>query len=302
MIKRVYFSILTRLVLVFSVLSVPIPLKASGSDGSPFALPEVAGWKQSGEIQSYKPENLFDYIDGAADLYLGYDFQELKVAEYQNERKASVIVEVYRHKTPTQAFGIYSQERFSNANFLDIGAQGYSEKDILNFVTGNYYVKMNSFKTGPGEQEILLNFARRVIGSLGEKGSLPSLLSSFPEEGKKKNSEKFIALKFLGYPFLHSAFTADYELSGRKFKLFVIEGAEGNDCRDMMQKYLKETGSPEANVTEGRFTIADRHHGEMELHWKGRYIWGALNLKDTSLRSKYLNLFEEAITRSQQKK
>jgi hypothetical protein len=261
----------------------------------------VIGWKQSGEIQTFVPRTLFEYINGAADLYLSYDFQELKVAEYQNDKKASVTVEVYRHKTPTQAFGIYSQERLANANFIDVGSQGYIENNVLNFLTGSYYVKISSYKTGAEDQEILLTFAKKVLQNLGERGSLPSILSSFPEEGKKKNSEKFINQNFLGYSFLHSAFTTDYELSGMKFKLFVIEGEGGNDCRDMVQKYLQQTGSPRKDVVEGRYTISDPYHGEIDLQWQRAYIWGILNLNNPDLRSKYLKLFEEGITRSKKK-
>jgi hypothetical protein len=274
------------------VLGIIIFLWAPGVKAQGFKFPEVTGWKQSGEIQTFSPKTLFEYINGDADLYLMYDLQELKVTEYLNEKKASVIVDVYRHKTPTYAFGIYSQERLSNANIIDIGAQGYIEKNVLNFVSGPYYVKLNSYNTGAGDEEILLNFAKKVSENLGEKGRLPSILSSFPQEGKKNNSEKFISINFLGYAFLHSAFTADYELSGKKFKLFVIEGADGNDCREMIQKYLQQTRSPEKNVTESRYAIADPYHGEIELHWKGKYIWGILNVSDTSLRSKYLKLFE----------
>ena len=32
---------------------------------------------------------------------------------------------------------------------------------------------------------------------------------------------------------------------GTKFKLFVIEGGGGNDCKDMIQKYLQQTGNPD---------------------------------------------------------
>jgi hypothetical protein len=261
----------------------------------------VTGWKQSGDIQTFSPKNLFEYINGAADLYLSYDFQELQVAEYQNEKKASVTIEVYRHKTPIYAFGIYSQERLSDANFLDIGAQGYSETDILNFVSGNYYVKMSSFKTGPEDQEVLSTFARKVVENLGEKGSLPSILSAFPKEGKRENSEKFVSIKFLGYSFLYTAFTADYDLSGKKFKLFIIEGVDQKECRAMIEKYLQQTGKPKKDIIEGRYTIADPYHGEMELHWQGRYIWGILNLNDPPLRSTYLRLFGEELKKSQQK-
>ena len=293
--KRIYLSISTFFVLIFLTSGIVTPLWASSLEGKPFVFPEMTGWKQSGEIQTFQPENLFDYIDGAADLYLSYDFQELKVVEYQNQKKASVIVEVYRHKTPTLAFGIYSQERLSDANFLDIGAQGYSEKDILNFVAGNSYIKMNSFKTGPDDREILLTFAKKVVENFGEKETLPSILSSFPGEGEKKNSEQFIAKKFLGYAFLHSAFTADYELPGKKFKLFVMEGADQKECRGMIEKYLQQTGRPEKHIIEGRYTIADPYHGEIDLQWKGKYIWGILNVDDLILRSKYLKLFEEGL-------
>jgi hypothetical protein len=277
------------------ILEIITFLLVSRIEAKDFKFPELPGWKQSGEIQTFSPKDLFEYINGAADLYLSYDFQELKVAEYQNEKKASVTIEVYRHKTPIHAFGIYSQERLSNANFLDIGAQGYSETDALNFVSRNYYVKMSSFKTGPEDQEVLPTLAKKVAENLGEKGSLPSILSAFPKEGKRENSEKFVSIKFLGYSFLYSAFTADYDLSGKKFKLFIIQSADQKECRAMIEKYLQQTGKPEKNIVEGRYTIADPYHGEIDLYWKGRNIGGILNLNDASLRSKYLKLLREGL-------
>jgi len=271
------------------------PLRSFGSNRGTFVFPDVGGWRQMGEIQTFTPKTLYEYINGAADLYLMYDFQELKVAEYQNGEKVSVTVDVYRHKTPIHAFGIYSQERLPDSNLVDIGAQGYVETNVLNFVAGPYYVKINSFNTGPDDREILIAFAKKVSETLGERGALPSILSSFPEEGKKKNSEKFIAIKFLGYAFLHSAFTADYELSGTKFKLFLIEGVEGNDCKEMIQKYLQQTGSPAKDVVEGRYVLSDPYNGEIDLRWKGRNMWGIVSLNDPDLRSRYLKLFEEGL-------
>ena len=108
-----------------------------------FKFPSVTGWKQVGEIQSFDPNTLYEYINGGADLYLAYDFQELKVAEYQNDKKAAVTVEVYRHRTPTQAFGIYSQERFPGANFIDVGIQGYLEKQVAEFSVWEYLRENN---------------------------------------------------------------------------------------------------------------------------------------------------------------
>jgi hypothetical protein len=288
------FLLFSLLLIGCALVNAP-SLWASGGEGGAYSFPEMAGWKQSGETQIYSRANLYDYIDGAADLYLKYDFQELKVVDYENDRKASVTIEVYRHKTPVLAFGIYSSERLGNADYQDIGAQGYSEKGVLNFLAGDCYVKMSGVDLGPDEREVLLAFANKLVGNLGGKGPLPSVLSSFPREGEKKNSEKFIAREFLGYSFFHSAFTADYELSGKKFKLFVIEGMDQNDCRNMLQAYLKQTGNLQSKVEEGRYQLKDPYHGGMDFYWKGNYIWGALDLADETLRSKVLKLFAEGL-------
>jgi len=297
--KKVSLAIFVFFIFINLFVGTTPYLVASDVGDQSFTFPKIIGWKPSGEIQTFLPKTLYEYINGAADLYLTYDFQELKVAEYVNEKKSSVMVDVYRHQTPTHAFGIYSQERLSNADFIDIGVQGYYEKNLLNFFSGPYYVKINSFNTGLEDKEILLTFAKKVAENLGEKGTFPSLLISFPSEGKVKNSEKFIAKKFLGYAFLQSAFTADYELPDKKFKLFVIQGNEQKECRDMLQKYLEQTGKIEKSVAEGRQLISDPHHGEIELHWKGEHIWGILDLKEPTLRSHYLKLFEGSLRKSE---
>jgi hypothetical protein len=122
-------------------------------------------------------------------------------------------------------------------------------------------------------------------------------LTAFPKEGKVTNSEKFISKKFLGYSFLHLAFTTDYELAGKKFKLFIIETGDPEECQNMIQTYLEQPGKPQTKVAEGRHTILDPHHGEIDLYWRGANIWGILNLNDLALRSKHLRLLEEGLQR-----
>ena len=284
-------TVMRILCLVLGILLLPVSSPAAQD----LSFPNIPGWNSSGDVQTFSPKTLYEYINGAADLYLASDFEELKVAEYANEKKASVVVEAYRHRTPRDAFGIYSQERLPDADFLGIGAQGYVDKNILNFVCGSYYVKINSFNTGAEDREVLQAIAKKMEESLGEKGGLPSLLSAFPPEGKKGNSEKYITRNFLGYTFFNSAYTADYELAGKTFKLFLIEAADKNECKSIIQKYLRQVKNPEREVSEGRYTVSDPHHGVIDLFWKGAYIWGAVDLADTDLRSKILKAFEENI-------
>ena len=291
--KNFGFAKMSIILLAFYLMpGVRTPSGDAWAEGKAFVFPEASGWKQAEKPQVFSPETLYEYINGAADLYLKYDFQDLQVAEYRNEKKAAVTVEIYRHRSPRHAFGIYSQERLANANFLNIGAQGYSESMVLNFIRGPYYVKISSYNTGADDREILLAFARKVVQKLEGLTSLPAILSSFPGEGKKKNSEKFIARDFLGYSFFHSGFTAEYELSGKKFQIFVIEGKNQNDCRDMMEKYQKQAENLGKKSGEGLYRFKDPYHGEVDLYWQGKQIWGVMNLDEPNLRSQYLKHFE----------
>ena len=266
---------------------------AATGEEKTLVFPEMGGWKQDGKPQVFSPRTLYEYINGAADLYLTYEFQDLNVGEYKGEGKAAVTVEVYRHGNPTQAFGIYSQERLANARFLDIGAQGYQEPNVLNFIAGPYYVKVNGYSTGTEDERIMLAFGRKMEEILGGKSSLPKILSSFPREGMKKNSEKFVSKNFLGYSYLHSGYTADYEIGDKKFKIFVVEGKDAGDCRGMMESYLKQTGNEGKAVSEGPYRLKDRYHGDIDLFWKGRLIWGILDLNDPELQSKFLKAIED---------
>jgi hypothetical protein len=265
----------------------------AAADAKPFAFPAVDGWAPVGAPQVFSPDTLYDYINGGSDLYLKYDFEELQVLEYR-KGKMSVLAEVYRHRNADDAFGIYSQERVPSAAFLALGAQGYYEAAVCNFIQGGYYVKLSSDGTGSEDREILMAFARRMSQDLPTQTALPAVLSVFPAEGKKPSSEKFIAKDFLGYAFLHAGFIADYERSGQKYQLFVIAGDSPADTRAMLGEYLKQI-KQEADLAEGAYQIKDPYHGEMAFLWKGKYIWGTLKLTDPGLRSAYLKQFESIV-------
>ncbi len=192
------------------------PSYAQGAQEKIFDFPDIAGWKKVSPILVFTPQNLYDYIDGAADLYLSYDFQKLWVAEYKGEKKASITVEIYCHRNPILAFGIYSQEKLKDAQIIEIGTHGYMEPFTLNFWMGPYYVKINAYEIGQHGEKTLLFFGKQIEATLGEKSSLPDILSLFPAQGKKAHSAAFIYKNFLGYAFFHSAFMVDYEFSGKK--------------------------------------------------------------------------------------
>ena len=124
--RQLLFTALTAGMVIYSC---GLWIKPSLPEGAPFV--KVDGWGSPRNIEQYTRENVFNYINGASEFYLSYGFQELWVAEYTGPDGSSLMVEVYRHATPVDAFGIYTQERSSFAEFVEVGIQGYCEPPML---------------------------------------------------------------------------------------------------------------------------------------------------------------------------
>ena len=111
-------------------------------------LPQIAGWTINETVEVFDPTNLYERINGAAPGYFLFDFKELTAFEYNqngtDENLPYITVQVYRHATNDDVFGIYASERPSETDFIAVGAEGYQEGSMLNFFVDRLYVKIES--------------------------------------------------------------------------------------------------------------------------------------------------------------
>ncbi len=256
--------------------------------------PDIQNLPKYGEPLVYSPDSLYEYINGAAEIYLQYDFRELVAQEYENADGAFATIEIYHHGSALNAFGIYSQELpFEESNFLNIGAQGYYENSILNFFKGPYYVKLNSYGLDEKEHTILTALATEVAGKLEGTTELPKELAYFPASGKVPHSEQYLAQDVLGYAFLHTAFVTKYVINEQEFQLFLITGDSPQACATMLKDYAAEVGADPASIVEGAIMFDDAYHGTVELRWQGRYVWGVKGLEEPQDRTNVLDQMEK---------
>jgi hypothetical protein len=62
------------------------PKSAPGRPSEASSLfPKIGGWRLSDGPTTYSPETLFEYIDGGAESFLQFDFQELASATYVSD-------------------------------------------------------------------------------------------------------------------------------------------------------------------------------------------------------------------------
>ena len=74
-------------------------------------LPKTIGvWTRSDSTRMIDSSNIFDYMNGAGELYLAYGFDHLEVYEYKADQQDSILVEVYVMNTSDDAFGLLSQD------------------------------------------------------------------------------------------------------------------------------------------------------------------------------------------------
>jgi hypothetical protein len=237
--------------------------------------PTIKGWKRSDSIKVFTPDNLYRFIDGAADAYLMQDFERLTVEIY-TRRFSSIKVEIYKHRTEQHAYGIYSQERTSSVDYLPIGIEAYYSETILNFVIGTMYVKLTSFDLTDNEKDILRSIARAVAKKIGGRTTPPRMFTCFPEKGLVPHSNRFIGKDFLGYPFFRSAYTADYQIDSVSFELFVIDLHDSTECRAVWKEYLKSIKLDLNIPPSGTITVHDPYQGIMTFSIRGNILCGII--------------------------
>ncbi len=234
-------------------------------------MPELQGFKKITSYPVYGPENLWDFINGAADTYLAYGFIDLHIAEYK-KGKDVIKLEIYHHSDNTMAFGIYSTERSPTFTFLNIGAQGYTTDGTINFFKGDYYVKIRTFSKKEKTLKSLELLATRVADMLEGDSSMPQALSQFPADGKKLNEETYINESVLGHNFLNKAFKAVYEVGSDNFAIFIMQKSSVQEAKATVDTYLKAVGMEEAGMSSGRYLLSDGYNGSIFLGWNDNRI------------------------------
>jgi hypothetical protein len=244
-------ALLLALALFAAEAQAPCPARAEESlaallppDG---ALP---GWKKAKPAALYGPDNLWDWIDGAAVLYLDYGFQSLATADYKTaDASSAATVEVYRMESPLNGFAIYAAERSPTDDFIRVGVEGYLAENVLNFWKGPYYVKVTSYKTKEDPKGVLTKLAAIVADRIPGQYAEPETFRFFPARDKLPKSERYIPKNFLGLTFFKSGYRVDYKGEQGAYQLFLVPNASPAEAEEAFANYRKHLESQGASVT-----------------------------------------------------
>lgn len=157
------------------------------------SVPEAIGsWVRQNDPVRYDRETIFDYINGAGEVYRSYAFDHVLVERYQVPEGRGVTVEVFDMGTEEDAFGVFSYAREDEAE--GIGA-GYERKgSVLCFWQDRFYVCVRAEQRGPDPGPDLEEVARGISETLPPPGPRPALLEALPSDGRVAFSDRFFHL------------------------------------------------------------------------------------------------------------
>lgn len=163
-----------------------MPLPGYASDFFPIA---VQGWTLSATIDNYTPENLYQYIDGASELYISYGFTRLISRKYEKPGQPEIVADFFDMGNSANAFGIFahSQEKPEK----EIGQDSEYLDGLLRFWKGRFYVSLLCSPETPDSRAAVMALGRQIAERLPPAENRPMILSLLPESGLLASSIRF---------------------------------------------------------------------------------------------------------------
>ena len=232
-----------------------------------------------GPASFYGPDNLYQYMDGAADIFVLYGVRQVLHLDAR-AKNADISVDVFDMGSAEAAFGMYAAERSPEFRFMTIGTEGYKYEGMLNFLQGRYYVKLLGF--GDGADALLEDVAAELSTRIGARPGLPALFNKLPTGNRKPHSEQYIPADPLGHAFLGPAYIVAYALGDQESKLLVTVASDDADAQRRIQKleeHFAKTGKCETapELGAGAVRASNSFEGTVVAQTKGRYLILLLN-------------------------
>jgi hypothetical protein len=157
-------------------------------------LPKTAGqWVRPDSPRLIDSKNIFEYMNGAGELYLGYRFNHIEVFEYTFENQENILVELYFMETSDDAFGLLSldwggeQVSFGGSEekqpvpSLAPSARALYGGGLLRLWSDNLYARIMAYRETPDSKKALHTLGRAIVANRKSPPE-PELLKFLPSD------------------------------------------------------------------------------------------------------------------------
>ena len=153
---------------------------------------EFRGWTLSDSVQVYDRETIFDFINGAGEVYLSYGMDSVCVFRYAKPSAPEIQVELYDMGSAEDAYGVFTVAR--ERELQGIGNAYDQHGGLLCFWQERWFVCLTAQAAAEGIAEDIKALAGTVSAAMPTGGSVPVLVACLPAEQLDAGSVRFVHL------------------------------------------------------------------------------------------------------------
>ncbi len=168
----------------------PLTLLTADASMLTFLPAATNGWSVQVQPRLYSGREIFEYMDGAGEVYLAYHYRAVLVARYARRDRQEILVEIFDMGTSENAFGISTYMR-GRGPTVRIGQDGEYRSGLLTFWRGPYYVCVRIEEESPEAVGAVRAIGRATADAIGKDGERPALLRCVPEDIYKRESLRY---------------------------------------------------------------------------------------------------------------
>jgi len=181
---------------------------------------DFAELTRTSEPAVFVGEHLYEHINGGAELYNLYKFEEVANAYYEYQDR-ELVADIFKFSNSENAFGLYSLLRPDEIEPFKIGVEGFTAPGSVFFVKGDYVVQLTGFDETEATATGLKKIATAIAGAITGTTDLPGAFGSFLSENAVPHTEKYTAEAFLGQAVLTEVYSRAYLIGDETITLFM---------------------------------------------------------------------------------
>ncbi len=200
-------------------------------------IPVSAGPWLSEADQVFDAGTIFDYIDGAGEVYRSYNMRHLVARRFHKDGRPDIVVDAFDMGSAADAFGVFTHD-LDGADAA-IGQGSTYKAGLLSFWKDRYFLSVYAEEETAETKRQLLELGRTIAAAIPGAGEKPGLLKLLPEESLEAGRVRFFHNhSVLNYHYFVAAddilrlaqtadaVLADYRESGGRSRLLVVSYAD----------------------------------------------------------------------------
>jgi len=148
---------------------------------------EINGWKAVEKDEFYDPQTIFDYINGAGEVYRSYNFKFLLARRFSKTGQPDLVVDLFDMATSEDAFGVFTHDL--EGEEAGVGQGSTYKGGLLSFWKDSFFVSIYTEEETEEAIAALFALGRKVDSSITKEGKEPEVVSFLP---RKNLAEKAV--------------------------------------------------------------------------------------------------------------